>query len=337
MLLEQRLRGAAQRQAECRVIPKRPNPDSAPLSFAQRQMWVIDQMTPGNPAYDLPVGYRIKGRLDATALENGFNEIIKRHEVLRTTFPGSDGEPVQVIHPEHKIKINITKLDHLAGEERENRLQALASEESVRSFDLTQLPLLRVSLYQLGEIERVLVINAHHIVVDGMSIGLMLDELNTFYRIFTGGGDSHPSDLAVQYADFALWQRQAIAKGSYASQVEFSRSQLHGKLPVLELPCDRPRPAFQSFEGSNVFFDLPNALVREVSSLGAQEGCTFFMTVLAAFQVLLQRYSGAEDILIGTPITSRTPSEVEPLIGNFLNMAALRCDLSFRGSFAAPC
>ena len=334
MLLEQRLKGAARRQAESRVIPKRPNPDSAPLSFAQRQMWVIDQMTPGNPAYDLPVGYRIKGRLDATALENGFNEIIKRHEALRTTFTLSDGEPLQLIHPEHKIKINITKLDHLSGEEQENRLQALASEESVRSFDLTRLPLIRVSLFQLGETERVLVINAHHIVVDGLSIGLMLDELNTFYRIFTGSGDPHPSDLTVQYADFALWQRQAITNGSYASQVEFSRSQLHGKLPVLELPCDRPRPTFQSFEGSNVFFELPQTLVQEVSSLGAREECTFFMTVLAAFQVILQRYSGAEDILIGTPITGRTPSDVEPLIGNFLNMAALRCDLSGDPTFS---
>src|SRR6266545_95303 len=122
MLLEQRLKGAAQRQAESRVIPKRPDPGSAPLSFAQCQMWVIDQMTPGNPAYDLPVGYRIHGRLDATALENGFNEIIQRHEALRTTFTASDGEPLQLIHSEHKIKIKITKLAHLAGEERENTL-----------------------------------------------------------------------------------------------------------------------------------------------------------------------------------------------------------------------
>ena len=239
--------------------------NSAPLSFAQRQMWVIDQMTPGNPAYDLPVGFRIMGPLDVTALENSFNEIIKRHETLRTTFAVSDGEPLQVIHAEHRIKINITQLEHLTGEERDNRLQALASEESVRPFDLTQLPLIRVSLYQLEETERVLVINAHHIVVDGMSIGLMLDELNTVLsELSPPAAIRMPSDLAVQYADFAVWQRQAIAKGAYASQVEFWRKQLHGKLPVLELPCDKPRPALQSFRGSNVFLNSPEGLMREV-------------------------------------------------------------------------
>ena len=289
LLLEQRLTRGAQRQAEPLVIPKRPNLNTAPLSFAQRQMWVIDQMTPGNPAYNLPVGIRILGPLDAGALENSFNEIIRRHEALRTTFAVSDGEPLQVIHPELRITINITKLDHLPREEQENKLQALASEESVRSFDLTRPPLLRVALYVLGETDHVLIVNAHHIVVDGFSIGLMWDELNTLYRAFTGRGADTLSDLAVQYADFAVWQRQGVGRASYASQVEFWQKQLCGKLPVLELPCDKPRPAFQSFRGANVFFNIPNPLAEELASLGAREGCTFFMTILAAFRVLLQR------------------------------------------------
>ncbi len=313
LLLEQRLTRGAQRQSGCPVIPKRPNPDSAPLSFAQRQMWVIDQMTPGNPAYNLPVGFRIMGPLDATALEKGFNEIIRRHEALRTTFAMSDGEPLQVIHPEIRIKISVTKLDHLTREERENRLQSLASEESLRSFNLTQPPLIRVSLYVLGETEHVLIVNAHHIVVDGFSLGLMWDELNTLYQAFTGSTAPSSSDLAVQYADFAVWQRQAIARGSYASQVEFWRTQLEGKLPVLEVPCDKPRPEFQSFRGSNVFFDIPKTLAEELAALGARQGCTFFMTVLAAFRVLLQRYSSAEDIIVGTPIARRRDPRRNPI------------------------
>ena len=293
-LLEQRLKRASHAPVRGREIPKRPDRDGAPLSFAQRQMWVIDRMTPGNPAYNVPVGYRIKGALNVTALEHSVNEIIKRHEVLRTTFAVKDGDPLQLIHPALTIKITVTELDHLPGEEREDRLQALASEESVRSFDLSRLPLIRVSLFKLGEAEHVVIINLHHIVADGLSIGLMLDELDTFYRAFTGGGDPRPPDLAVQYADFAHWQQQAMAnEAAYANQIEFWRKQLSGGLPVLKLAGDMPRPALQSFKGSNVFFNIPTSLAEDLRLLGAREGCTFFMTLLAAFQVLLQRYSGA--------------------------------------------
>ena len=215
------------------------------------------------------------------------------------------------------------------GAEREDRLQALASEESVKPFDLSRLPLIRVSLFKLSEAEHVLIINLHHIVADGLSIGLLSNELDIFYRSFTGGGSPCPPELGVQYGDFALWQRQAIAtEGAYAKQIEFWRTQLSGRLPVLELPADKPRPVLQSFKGSNVFFHIPATLVQRVKSLGEREGCTFFMTVLAAFQLLLHRYSGAEDIVIGTPIARRSPEEVEPLIGLILNMAALRCDVS---------
>jgi len=297
-------------------------------------MWVIDQMTPGNPAYNLPNGYRLRGRLDVTALERGVNEIIRRHESLRTTFTTCDGEPLQRVHADLKITVKVTALDHLAGEEREGKLQALASEESVGSFDLSRLPLIRVSVFRLGDTDHVLIINLHHIVADGLSIGLLLNELDTFYRAFTGGGPPRPPELAVQYGDFALWQRQALAdETAYAGRLEFWRTHLNGRLPVLELPVDRRRPTFQSFAGSNVFFSIPPTLAEALRALGAREGCTFFMTLLAAFQSLLQRYSGAEDLVIGTPVAVRTPAEIEPLIGNFLDMAALRCDLSGDPSF----
>ncbi|PYK01941.1 MAG: hypothetical protein DME23_02925 [Verrucomicrobia bacterium] len=328
-LLEQRLGVAAQARAKGIVIPRRTNQDPAPLSFAQRQMWVIDQMSPGNPAYNLPIGYRLKGPLDLTALENSFNEVIKRHEALRTTFAVQDGEPLQFIHSDFKIKITITDLSHLTGEECENRLQALASEESVKSFDLSRLPLIRVSLFKLDETEHVLIINLHHTVADGLSTALLLNEVDMFYRAFTEGGEPHPRELTVQYADFALWQHRTMAdEAAYARKTEFWRKQLGGSLPILQLPSDKSRPTFQSFKGSNVFFNIPAALTQDLRSLGAREERTFFTIVLAAFQVLLHRYSGAEDIIIGTPVAARTPAELEPLIGLILNMVPLRCDLS---------
>ena len=328
-LLERRLKRASHVLVRPPEIPLRPNRDSAPLSFSQRQMWVIDQMTPGNPAYNLPYGYRLRGPLDLAALENSLNEIIKRHESLRTTFAIKEGEPLQLIHSELKIKVNVTALDHLKEEERELQLQTLASEESLSSFDLSRLPLIRVTLFKLGEREHVLIINLHHIVADGLSTGALWNELDGFYRAFTGGGDPCVPELALQYGDFADWQRRALAnEAACAKQLEFWQKQLSGTLPVMELPADRARPGRQSFNGSNVFFNLPAPQVRELKSLAAREESTLFMILLAAFQVLLHRYAGAEDMMIGMPVASRTSREFDPLIGNFLNMVALRCDLS---------
>lgn len=312
------------------VIPRRPNQDFAPLSFAQLQMWLIDRMTEGNPAYNQPVGYRLRGYLNAAALEDSFNEVVRRHEILRTTFIVENDTPLQCIQPECKIRINFAELDPATAE---SRLQFLAAEEALTSFDLSRLPLIRVSLFKLGEAEHVLIINLHHIVADGISVGLILDEVDIFYRALTGGRDPRPPDLSLQYADFAVWQRQAVDDAAYSDQLSFWQKQLSGELPVLELPSDFPRPLLQSFKGSNVFLNLPQTLVRDLTSLGAREGCTFFMTVLAAFQVLLHRYSGAEDIVIGTPVALRDPGQVGRLIGNCLNMAALRCDLSGNPDF----
>jgi amino acid adenylation domain-containing protein len=328
-LLKQRLTSASSGPAGTSRIPSRPDRGWAPLSFAQRQMWVIDQMTPGNPAYNLPYGYRVRGRLDVAALERSLNAIIERHEVLRTTFAVHDGEPCQRIHPALAITVPVAALDHLSAAEREAAVRALASAEAITSFDLSRLPLIRVRVFRLGEIDHAVIINMHHIVADGLSIGLLLNELDVFYRAYTGAGDNTgPPQLAVQYGDFALWQRQALAdEGKYASQLDFWRTRL-GRLPILELPLDRPRPALQSFAGSNVFFAIPAALAGELRRIGAGEGCTMFTTLLAAFQLLLKRYSGSEDVVIGTPVAARAAAEVEPLIGNFLNMTALRCDLS---------
>src|ERR1043165_8030303 len=193
-LLQQRLKKASRGTGRRPDIPRRPDRGSAPLSFTQRQMWVIDQMTPGNPAYNLPYAFRLRGPLQVAALEDSFNQIIQRHEALRTRFAVKSGEPLQIIEPALRIKLKVTKLDHPAGEERENRLKALAAEESLKSFDLSRLPLIRVSLVKLDETEHLLIINLHHIVADGLSIGLLLNELDTFYRLLTGGRVSPPPD-----------------------------------------------------------------------------------------------------------------------------------------------
>ncbi len=333
ILLKRRLKRASQKKGESGVISRRPADQGGQLSFAQQQMWLIDRLDPGISAYNLPIGYRLKGSLDKTALEKGFNEIVKRHESLRSTFVLRDGHPAQVIHPECKVKVIVTKLDHLGSDERERRMQELASEESIRPFDLSRLPLLRVSLYKLGKNEHVLIINVHHIVADGLSSSVLLSELNTFYRIFTGEPVSRPPDLEIQYSDFAAWQTATGQKETLARQLDYWKNRLGGRLPVSELPRDKARPPLQSFQGSNVFFSIPAALAEDLVSLGQREGCTPFATMLAAFQVLLHRYSGAEDIVVGTPIADKSVKEVEPLIGNFVNMVALRCDLSGNPTF----
>lgn len=326
-LLEQRLGVAAQKDKTGVVIPKRPQQDRALLSFAQRQMWLIDQITPGCPAYNLPVGYRLRGALDKSALEKAFNQIIERHEILRTTFAVINDEPVQVIHPTCEIKIDVLKLDYLADHEREAEVHRLAAEEAVKTFDLSRLPLLRVCLFQLGKEEHVLIIILHHSVADGLSVARLLNELDTFYQAFTRGAPAQVPELVIQYADFAVWQRENLTGQSTSKQIEFWQQVLRGNLPALDLPCDRARPALQSFKGSNIFFKIPGPLVAELNAMGNRAECTFFMTILAAFSVVLQRYSGAAEVLIGTPISDRTPSEIEPLIGNFLNMIALRCNV----------
>lgn len=323
------LSGAARALPPRAEIPPRPNRDSAPLSFAQNQMWVLDQIKPGNPAYNLSIAFRLLGQLDVGALEAGFNAVIQRHEVLRTSFEAHAGEPRQRIHSGLKLGIQMQDLQHLDPQNREAQLQTAASERSRERFDLARLPLIRVTLFKLGGREHVLLFNAHHIVADGVSIHLLLRELGEFYQAFTRDEQPRVPSLPVQYADFSHWERRSVAhESAYADQIAFWQKRLAGRLPILELATDKNRPSVQSFEGSSVFLSIPRDLVEDLTTLGAQAGCTLFMTFLAAFQVLLHRYSGAEDIVIGTPLGTRTHGELEELIGDFLNMAALRCDLS---------
>lgn len=315
------------------LVPKRPARDSAPLSFAQRQIWLMDRISPGNPAYGTPIAYRLTGQLDVPALERSVNELIRRHEVLRTTFAIVDAEPRQIIHPTCTVKLTIVPLDRLSSEDREQRARELATEEARFRWNLADLPLIRVLVFKLSSNEHILLVNVHHILGDGISLQLMLSELDKHYRRFTENGQNSLPDLAIQYADFAAWEQQCAAGKDYSREIEFWTQHLTGPVPVLELPADLPRPLSQSFNGSNIFFEIPNTVVRELAALGAREGCTAFVTLLAAFQVLLQRYSHGEEVLLGTPVSMRAPIGTEPLIGNFLNVIPLRCDLSGNPTF----
>lgn len=306
-----------------------------PLSFSQQQMWIIDQMQPGNHAYNLPVGFRLKGNLKVEILEKSFNEIIRRHETLRTTFSIIENQPRQLIHPECSIKIRRFNLDNLTSEELEKQLNKLIQEEVTQPFNLSSLPLIRVTVIKFADNENIFILNLHHIICDGWSLGIIFQELSEFYNSFYYGTTINLPELPIQYSEYVNWQLQKKWTPSYNEQLDFWTVQLDGVLPNLELPFDKRRPTVQSLNGSNEFFYLSKDLTQKIQSVGIKKGCTFFMTVLAAFQVFLSKYSGMDDIIIGTPVSNRPRKVDENIIGNFLNIVALRTDLSDNPDFAS--
>jgi amino acid adenylation domain-containing protein len=298
-----------------------------PLSFSQLQMWVIDQMQPGNHAYNLPVGFRLKGNLNIEFLERSFNEIIRRHETLRTTFGVIKEEPVQLIHPEYYLKINTIDLSNFSDEEQERKTAKYVYREAVKPFDLSSLPLIRVTIIKTAEDKNILILNQHHIISDGWSIGVIFNELSRLYNSSVNMSEADLPDLTGQYSDYVKWQREKKWNPSYNEQLNFWKEHLSGSLPNLELPLDKQRPAVQSLNGSNEFFFLPNPLIQKVQSIGFKKGCTFYMTILAAFQSFLNKYGCGDDIIIGTPVSNRPGKTNENLVGNFINMVAVRADL----------
>lgn len=328
LLLQRRLKGAgANAAATARTIQPRTQPGSAPLSFVQHQMWLIEQMAPGTTAYHLPIAFKLKGTINVPALEAAFCEVIKRHEILRTTFSTKDGDAVQEIQPAWELKIERSDLEQVpAGQARENALHEHLLAEAKKPFDLTQLPLLRVSLFALGEREYALLVNLHHILADGLSLSLLINELDATYHAFSSGVKPTLPPLPVQYADYAIWERSEATTNNRAAQLSFWKERLKGTLPVLELPWDKPRPTVQSFKGGNVFLEIPGQLCTKLQTLATAQDSTFFMVALAAFSAILHRYSSASEIIVGTPVANRSADDVQPLIGNFLNILALRCE-----------
>ncbi|MCL5958374.1 MAG: amino acid adenylation domain-containing protein, partial [Chloroflexi bacterium] len=310
-----------------------PRDGDLPLSFAQQRLWFIDQMEPGSPFYNIPSGLRIEGPLDREALARSLDEVVRRHEALRTTFSAVDGRASQVITPDLKLTIPLTDLRALPPAERETHAMRIATEEIQRPFDLGRGPLLRARLLRLDDEEYVAILTVHHIVSDGWSMGVLIRELAVLYEAFVHHRPSPLPELPIQYADFAYWQREWLQGESFESQLSYWKLQLAGAPHLLDLPTDRPRPAVQSYEGATQQFILPESLSRSLKALSQKEGATLFMILLAAFQTLLHRYSGQDDICVGSPIAGRNHAGVEDLIGFFINTLVLRTDLSGTPTF----
>ncbi|HEY0022716.1 MAG TPA: non-ribosomal peptide synthase/polyketide synthase [Longimicrobium sp.] len=304
-----------------------------PLSFAQERLWFIDRLEPGSATYTIPAAWRLGGALDEAALERALGEIVRRHESLRTVFAEADDSPVQVIAPFGGFTLPVEDLSALGEAEREAAVRRLAGEEARRPFDLSAGPLFRAALLRLGDEAHVLLISMHHIVSDGWSMGVFFREMSALYAAYREGRESPLSELPVQYADYAVWQREQLAGEVLDRQLAYWRERLAGAPELLELPADHPRPPVQTFRGATVPVALSPELLERLQALGRSEGATLYMVALAAFQVLLSRYSGSDDVVVGSPIAGRTRNEIEELIGFFVNTLVLRTDLSGDPSF----
>jgi amino acid adenylation domain-containing protein len=299
-----------------------------PLSFAQERLWFIDRMEPESAAYNIPAALRMTGVLDERALERALGEIVRRHEALRTVFAEADGSPVQVVSPFGGFALPVEDLSGLSEVDREAAVGRRAGEETRRLFDLAAGPLFRAALLRLGAEDHVLLLSMHHVVSDGWSMGVLFRELSALYAAYREGRESPLPELAVQYADFAVWQREQLAGEVLDRQLAYWREQLGGAPELLELPTDRPRPLVQTYRGASVPVELSPELLERLERLGRSEGATLYMTLLGAFQVVLGKYAGSEDVVVGSPIAGRTRGEVEALIGFFVNTLVLRTDLS---------
>ena len=298
------------------------------LSYAQQRLWFLDQMTPGSAAYNVPIAMRLGGTLDIPALTRSLNEIIRRHEALRTTFALAESEPVQVIAQNLALTIPLVELGAADAPEREAEMQRQIGEEAAQAFDLSRGPLLRAKLLRAAEQDHVLLLTLHHIICDGWSIGVFIRELAALYEAYASGQESPLRELTIQYADYAHWQREWLQGEVLERQLTYWKEQLAGAPAVLELPTDRPRPSTQTFRGAQQIVRFSPALTQALKAFSREEGVTLFMTILGAFQTLLFRYSGQEQITIGSPIANRNRAELESLIGFFVNTLALRTDLS---------
>ncbi|MDZ8027175.1 MAG: amino acid adenylation domain-containing protein [Nostoc sp. DedQUE11] len=340
--MAQSIRKAQQEDKGCSVLPIQSIGRDAcggrsqrdlPLSFGQERLWFLDQLVPNHAFYNVPEAFRLRGVLNATILEQSLHEIINRHEVLRTTYSSVNGEPIQVIHSTFPIKLLVVNLQGLSPDEQESQVRQIILEQAQRPFDLVQGPLLRTTLLQLSSEEHIFLLNLHHILCDDWSLSVLFKELSALYQAFSTGNPSSLPDLAIQYADFAAWQRQWLQGEILDNKLAYWQQNLSGSLPVLELPTDYPRPLEPTYQGTRQSVVIPKSLTDALNALSRQEGTTLFMTLLAAFQTLLFRYTGQEDILVGAPISNRHRSELEGLIGFLLNTLVLRTNLSGSPSF----
>ena len=307
--------------------------EEIPLSFAQHPWWQKEQKSPRNFACAIPMALRLSGEIDIPALERSFNEIIRRHESLRTSFVNVNGGALQNIAPFRTMQLQVLDLQSYPEGEREQELLRVAGEEARRGFDLRAGPLLRASLVRMGADDQALLVSVHRISADGWSIGVLLRELTVLYDAYSAGEESPLEELPIQYADYTVWQRGWLQGEILERHLKYWTQQLAGGASVPELPTDFPRRKTENQRGDSHSFLLAKSLCEKLSAFNRQESATMYMTLLAALQTLVHRYSGLTDIRVGSPVANRTHAELEGLIGCFSNTLVMRGDLSGNPTF----
>lgn len=305
-----------------------------PLSFAQQRLWFLNQLEPNSTTYNLPFAVRLTGMLNVPALEQSLNEIVQRHEALRTTFTSVNGQPIQVINHTLTLKLSVVDLQEYPIKKQEAEVLRLAVQEAQLLFNLAKGPLLRTTLLHLSEQQYVLLFTMHHIVSDGWSIGIFIKEVTALYEAFCKGQPSPLSELPIQYADFAAWQQNWLQGEVLNTLLRYWEKQLGDNLPVLQLPTIRPFSEVKNSQEERQTLILSKTLSQAIKKLGDSLGTTLFITLLGAFNVLLYWYTGNKDIVVGTDIANRNKIEIENLIGFFVNQLVLRCNLSGNPSFS---
>lgn len=313
-------------------LAARSRPLRLPLSCGQQRLWFIDRLKGGSPEYNIPRALHLRGELDRTALERALHTIVERHEILRTRLLERDGEPEQVIEPSLRIEVPLDDLSALGAAAREQRVAEVLCREGSRTLDLTRGPLLRLMLLKLGDREHILMWIMHHVVSDGWSQGIFNRELMILYGAYRNGRENPLPPLEVQYADFTLWQREWLEGEMPEDELAYWKTQLAG-IPELELPLDRPRPAMQTFDAGACRVTLSAGQVTDLKRLSQANRATLYMTLLSAFGALLARYSGQNDIVVGSPVAGRAELPLEEMIGFFVNSLAMRIRLKEEMSF----
>ncbi|QKG84716.1 amino acid adenylation domain-containing protein [Kroppenstedtia pulmonis] len=325
-----RLSGSPGNEIQLKPVDRR---RELPLSYAQQRLWFFERLNPSSSLYNIPWAARIEGELQTEALKRAWVKLMNRHEVLRTVIREEKGEALQVIQKEPAVEFRLEDWTHLSKEVREERLKEELQDEASQPFDLSQGPLLRGRVIRTDHHEHVLMCTLHHIISDGWSMDVFMREWFSLYREVMSGIPADLEELPVQYADFAVWQRKWLDQGVMERQLDYWRRELSGELPVLGLPADRPRPSVQTHAGALYFMDIPEAVLSGLYEVGKQEGATLFMTLLAAYQGFLSRYTGQDDILVGSPVANRNQPGLENLIGFFVNTLVFRTNLSDQPSF----
>jgi amino acid adenylation domain-containing protein/non-ribosomal peptide synthase protein (TIGR01720 family) len=332
-LLEMRLKGLGRPVSPRPRIVRRGGGNVHPMSYAQERLWFLDQMEPGNPFYNIPVACLVSARLDIPTLQRALEEVVRRHEAVRTVFRLIDGKPMQVVMPPHAMPIPVEDLRGPGGEDApEAYVRAKASEEGGRPFDMADGPLFRARLFRISDADYALILTMHHIVTDGWSMPIVTREMEQVYEAFIEGQPSPLEELEVQYTDYAAWQREYLTGATFQKQVDYWKQHLDGA-PVLDLPTDRPRPAVQTFNGGIYRFVYPGHVLEAIRALGHELSASVNMIVMAGYYLMLSRYSGQDDMVVGTLVGNRNHAEIESLVGFFVNSAAVRAKLAAATTF----